>query len=528
MGLLAKTLDSKLSSVRFERIFRGVADSLMLVGSLALAFLVRLSIVYWIDRPSDLDSYIQEYVRTFLKTSWFLLLLGISVFSIFGFYIRGRNYRGRYKALVVFQAVAVVYLLFSFASFIMPSLFGVPRGVLVIGWLVAAVILVASRLWSSLWRMVIREELRNEVDLGRGAEADHVLVIGGAGYIGSALLPKLLEAGYRVRLLDAFLFGEEPIKEFVGHERLEIIKGDFRQVDKVVEAMRGVGLVVHLGGLVGDLACAHDEGLTIEINLAAVRLIADVAKAHKVERFIFASTCSVYGANDVILDERSMLDPVSLYASSKIASEKVLHEVSDESFKPIIVRFGTIYGFSGRIRFDLVVNLLTAKAVREGRITLFGGEQWRPFVHVDDAAKGVLSMLMAPGELVNGEVFNVGSDGQNYTLEQVGRKIQEIVPSAEIVDMGNDSDRRNYRVSFAKIRERLQFEPSWTLEAGIAQVKESLESGVIEDYTESRYSNARTIFDEKASRLLRGSGWEKRLIQESMPGRQTGSDRSLG
>ena len=194
----------------------------------------------------------------------------------------------------------------------------------------------------------------------------------------------------------------------------------------------------------------------------------------------------------------------------------MLEEVSNELFKPVVVRFGTIYGFSGRVRFDLVVNLLTAKAVKEGRITLFGGDQWRPFVHVDDAAKAVMTTLTASGDLVSGEVFNVGSDDQNYTLEDVGRMIQEIVPESEVVDMGNDSDRRNYRVSFSKIRKTLGFKPSWDLKRGILQVKDALDRNLVQDYTETRYSNVRTITDDKSSRLMRLSGWEKKLIEESM------------
>ena len=499
-----------------DRVIRTVADSLMLLGGLMLAFLMRYFIVYGFEGNGySPDYYARYYGEVYVKTSWFLVTVGLSVFSLFGFYTRGQSYRGRYKAVVVLQAVAVTYLIFSFAGFLFPTVFYVPRGVLVIGWGLTTAMLIASRIWSSAWKILAKEELDQTIMAPSKLDNDVVLVIGGAGYIGSALLPKMLDSGYKVRLLDAFVFGKDPIKEYLGHDRLEIIEGDFRQIDKVVESMAGVGSVIHLGGIVGDPACAHDEELTLEINLIATRLIAEVAKAQKVRRFVFASTCSVYGANDAFLDERSILNPVSLYAASKIASEKVLEEVSTEEFKPVIVRFGTIYGFSGRVRFDLVVNLLTAKAVKEERITLFGGDQWRPFVHVDDAAKAVMCTLTAAGNVVNGEVFNVGSDGQNHTLQDVAEIIQKIIPSAKIVDMGNDSDRRNYRVSFAKIRMTLGFEPSWTLERGIIQVKEALDQSLVSDYTETRYSNVRTISDDKASRLLRLTGWEKKLIEES-------------
>ena len=155
----------------------------------------------------------------------------------------------------------------------------------------------------------------------------------------------------------------------------------------------------------------------------ATRMIAEVAKGSGVGRFIFASTCSVYGTSrrwKEILDERSALNPVSLYARSKIACEKVLHKMADDQFAPVIVRFGTVYGLSGRTRFDLVVNLLTAKAVIDHEITVMGGDQWRPFLHVDDAARAVFMALEAAPALVANQVFNVGADDQNYTISQVG------------------------------------------------------------------------------------------------------------
>ena len=289
------------------------------------------------------------------------------------------------------------------------------------------------------------------------------MVIGGAGYVGSGLLAFLLEKGYKVRLLDRLMFGDEPIAEFKNNPNLEVVDSDFRQIDKVVEAMRDVHAVIHLGALVGDPACAFDEQLTIDINLAATRMIAEIAKGRGVERFIFASTCSVYGASDEVLNEGSSLNPVSLYAKSKIACERVLMQMASPRFAPVILRFSTIYGLSGRTRFDLVVNLLTAKAIVDKKITVFGGKQWRPFVHVNDVALAVFKTLEAPLEEVNGETFNVGSDEQNYTIDDIGELIKKLIPNAELVNMGDDTDSRNYKVSFRKIRKKLGFIPQWTV-----------------------------------------------------------------
>jgi nucleoside-diphosphate-sugar epimerase len=287
---------------------------------------------------------------------------------------------------------------------------------------------------------------------------------------------------------------------------LEIVQADFRNVDKVVQAM-----------IVGDPACSLDQELTVEVNLMATRMIAEVAKGSGISRFYFASTCSVYGACDHILDERSALNPISLYARSKLASEKILLKLASDSFSPVILRFGTVYGLSGRTRFDLVINLLTAKAVRENKITVFGGGQWRPFLHVDDAGLAVLKATEAPRDLIHGQVFNVGSNEQNYRLVDVAHLIQELAPKSEVVDMGADTDFRNYRVDFRKIRTMLQFVPQWSVENGIKQVIAALENGEVIDYRDPMYSNVKFLSDESNSHLIRReNGWAQELIKHEV------------
>jgi nucleoside-diphosphate-sugar epimerase len=277
-----------------------------------------------------------------------------------------------------------------------------------------------------------------------------------------------------------------------------------------------VDAVIHLGAIVGDPACALDEALTIDINVMATRMIAEVAKGSGVGRFIFASTCSVYGASDEKLDERSTLNPVSLYARSKIASEKVLLKMADDHFAPTILRFGTIYGLSGRTRFDLVVNLLTAKAVVDGQITLFGGEQWRPFLHVDDAALSLLQALEAHMPLVRNQIFNVGSNEQNYTIRQIGEMIHQFVPNAEIINMTSENDRRNYWVDFSKVQKTLGFAPQWTVEKGIQQVIEAMRAGKVVDYKDARYSNVKFLTEEGIFRLAKtDKGWAYELLDET-------------
>ena len=346
------------------------------------------------------------------------------------------------------------------------------------------------------------------------ANESKVLVIGGAGYIGSALVPRLLRQGHEVTVLDAMHFGSKALAKVAGHERLEILRSDFRDIDALVRTMKGCGAVIHLGGLVGDPACAVDSDLTIDVNVTSTKIIGAIAKAHGVKRFIFASSCSVYGAADEIVDETSAFNPQSLYARSKVASESVLNALASKDFAVTHLRFATIYGVSGRTRFDLVVNLLCAKAVCDGLITVYGEDQWRPFVHVDDVAHAVALTLAAPMEKVAGEAINVGSDEQNLTLGGVAALIKDKVPAAEIVSDNSIVERRNYRVNFAKIRDLLGFEPFWTIDGGISQVIHHTRNGGLSHYASPEYSNVLHLKQQGVQKFMEFmiTGWEKDLI----------------
>ena len=494
---------------------RMAADAVMIQIGLITALSLRLlsRTVFESDlSASQFTQIAREYLSIYCDRAWPLTLIALVVFYFSGFYTYGRFYQGRYKALVVGQAVSQSFLLFAFATYFFSGGLEMPRTVLIMAWLITLTLLVGSRIWVKLWEQFVRPEREARMQPTK-VGGRHVLVIGGAGYIGSALLPKLLDQGYRVRLLDMMVFGEEPIRNLLDHPRLEVIHGDFRHVENVVEAMRGVDSVVHLGAIVGDPACNLDEALTIDVNLSATRMIAELAKEARVDRFIFASTCSVYGACDEMLDEHSVVKPISLYGNTKLASERVLLNMADDRFAPTIVRFSTIYGLSGRTRFDLVVNLLTAKAKIDGEITVFGGDQWRPFVHVDDAASAVARVLEAPKALVSNEIFNVGSNDQNYTISDIGKLVHEQVISARLQLSDNDDDPRNYRVDFSKIRNILGFEPEWTVEQGIEQVLEAIANGDVKDYQDSIYSNVKYLSEEGTAQLSRDN-WARQLIED--------------
>ena len=324
-----------------------------------------------------------------------------------------------------------------------------------------------------------------------GTWIDRVLVVGGAGYIGSVLCRKLIARGYSVRVLDALFYGDESLRELRADRRFELVYGDSRDATVVAKAVRGVDAVIHLGEIVGDPACSLDEDITLEINFEATRMIAEAAKDQAVMRFTYASSCSVYGASDDLLTETSPLNPLSLYARAKIEAEHALFDLTDHAFRPLLLRLATVYGLSYRPRFDLVVNVLAAKAATDGVITINGGRQWRPFVHVSDVARLMADTLRMPMATVGGHVFNVGSNAQNHTIREIGDLVQRCVPTAalHINESVNDADNRNYRVSFTKVERDLGFRPSRSVPDGIKEIVGAFASRQIVDYRESRYHN---------------------------------------
>lgn len=338
------------------------------------------------------------------------------------------------------------------------------------------------------------------------ADDRSVLVSGGAGYIGSILTRQLLEDGWRVRVLDALFYGAASLLDVRDHPRFELIQGDTRDDACVTRALEGVDAVVHVAELVGDPACAVDPELTRAINLDATRRLAALARAGGVRRFVYPSSCSVYGASDSVVDEDSPLHPVSLYAETKIAAEEAIQALGDGRFEPVILRLATVFGRSPRPRFDLVVNLLTARAIADGEVTLFGGSQWRPFVHVADAAAAIRFCLTAPAEDVSGQIFNVGSDNLNYTIGEIADTVLDATPGARLREIA-DPDARNYRVSFARLRS-LGFEPSTPIRTGIAEIQRALSTGEVTDYRAARHSNVQSLRADFGSFAYRQSSEE--------------------
>jgi nucleoside-diphosphate-sugar epimerase len=320
---------------------------------------------------------------------------------------------------------------------------------------------------------------------------DVVLVTGGAGYIGSHLTRKLLTRGYRVRVFDNFLYGNEGLDELRKDESLEMIEGDICDDRALSAALAGVRGVIALAALVGDGACDLYPERSMAINYDSTKRTIDACRRAGVQRLVFASSCSVYGANgQELLGEDSHLNPVSLYARTRLMSEEVLLRESGDT-EVVILRLATVCGVSPRMRFDLMVNTMTACAAVQNVIRVSGGEQWRPHLHVQDAAEAFILAFEKPG--IRGEVFNVGSDNQNFTIGATAEKVVAQVPGVRLEVMPNANDRRSYRVSFERIKSTLGFRAQYTVDDAIKEVSTLLTNGNVGDFRDDRFHNAKWL-----------------------------------
>lgn len=319
-----------------------------------------------------------------------------------------------------------------------------------------------------------------------------ILVIGGAGYIGTHTVDLLLQRGSAVRVLDRLMYGREPIREFVDKPNFDLIEGDVTDIARLAQAMNGASAVIHLSGLVGDPACAVDTEFTRHTNIIATRMAKDVAQAMGINKFIFASSCSVYGVSEQEVCETDPLNPVSLYAQTKIDSERELLAALRDDFFVTILRFATVFGDSRRPRFDLVGNLFTAQAMTDGLITVIGPNQCRPFIHVRDLARAVIKVLDADPIQIQNQVFNVGDRRLNMTIMELAEKVCSVCKQYRDVTIStrdNPEDRRNYRVSFDKIRSVLDFQAETLIEPGIREMALSFQTGRYGPYRDHVYSN---------------------------------------
>ncbi len=470
----------------FSRIF---ADFLMVHTSLVAAL-----VASWIRGThaasesvlfAEAQAAVDQYLHLFLPLS----LIFPAAFLLSGIYRDHTGWTLRRRATSLLCGLAAGLIVFTSISLaLLPASSLGSRSLMIFGALMAITLFSAR---TGEWALFagVRKRVARQDHLHSGRP---VLVVGGAGYIGSMLVAELLRSGRKVRVLDSLLYGDGALRNVVQDPHLELIVGDCRNLQTAIRAVRGVDSIVHLAAIVGDPACEQDHQVALETNYAATRMLVEVAKGQGVSRFLFASSCSVYGASADLMTETSPTRPISLYGQTKIDSEKALLDACDTSFRPTILRLATVFGLSPRPRFDLVVNLLTAKASVGHPITIFNGDQWRPFIHVSDVVRGFMMALDAPIEQVGGEIFNLGDSKLNYTLTDLAAVIGQRFPNAT-VETTPTTDRRDYRVCFDKIRTRLGFECTKNLAYGVTEIQAAFASRSILDYSSYQYSNQKFL-----------------------------------
>jgi nucleoside-diphosphate-sugar epimerase len=331
----------------------------------------------------------------------------------------------------------------------------------------------------------------------------HVLVTGGAGYIGSLLTGLLLQRGYRVTVADSLLFGGEALLGYWHHPGFQFVRTDVSEpgaVAPLLEPRAGErSFVVHLAAIVGFPACqAVGVSVARRFNVDAVRFVFEQANEAGAERLIFSSTYSNYGlaADGKPVNEDSPLCPQSLYAETKIEAEQLLIDAAkDSTTSPVVFRFATLFGISPRTRFDLIVNQFTLEALTRRKLVIYQRGFARAFVHIRDVCEAICLALEAPLERVRGQVFNVGSDALNHTKDEVVEFVRKHVRDVgiEYKDLTFGGDMRDLRVSFAKIRKVLGFEPKIDVESGVCEVRDAIESGLVGQPNDRRYRNAEFI-----------------------------------
>jgi len=337
-----------------------------------------------------------------------------------------------------------------------------------------------------------------------GEKINRVAVVGGAGYLGSTLCVHLINLGFQVAAIDAHWFGDEALRPLRSHPCFRSQKIEVPHSDEVLPLLHGCDAVIWVAGLVGDPACEIDVEFTYSCNYRSALTLAHICKWLGIRRFIFASSCSVYGrsTSDVAhLSEESATCPLSCYAQDKLACEKALRAMADDSFHPAILRLATLFGWSNRMRFDLVVNLLTARACKGETLEIRGGGQRRPFLHVKDAAAAFATVLSSDESLISSRVFNVGADVNNHRIIDIADLVFSAIPSARVKFLSDAVDQRDYDVDFSKIVRALGFNVKFSVAQGIAEIQQKLAEAHGINITHPLYSN------EKRIRQLIAENW---------------------
>ena len=306
-----------------------------------------------------------------------------------------------------------------------------------------------------------------------------VLVAGAGGYVGVPLCRKLVHRGYHVIALDRYFFGKDKLGDLASNPQFELIVQDTRCLEP--QLLKGLYGVIDLAGLSNDLSAEIDPDLTRQINFEGGAAVARAAEGAGVRRYVYASSASVYGHGlKTNLVESDECRPQTLYAQSKLHVEKQLQELHGPNFETVIFRNATIFGLAPRMRFDLAVNIMTLRAWKDRVIYVMGGgQQWRPFVHIDDIVEVLVHGLEADSKIVAGEIFNVGDDSMNYQIQQLAEFVRDVIPNVTVHNIPDDPDKRTYNLAFGKIKQRLGFSAKKTVHQGVVEIKEALDCGLV-------------------------------------------------
>ena len=309
---------------------------------------------------------------------------------------------------------------------------------------------------------------------------NNVIVIGGGGYVGAVLVPKLLKAGYRVKVYDLFIYGKEVFDSVKDDPNLTLVKGDVRDISRMGEELKGIEAIIHLACISNDPSFELNPELGKSINFDCFEPLVRTAKDAGVKRFIYASSSSVYGIKEVEnVTEDMELDPLTDYSRFKAMCEEVLLRYADDDFVCLILRPATVCGYSPRQRMDLIVNILTNHAVNRGRILVNGGDQKRPNIHIEDVTDLYTKALEYDDELINRKIFNAGYE--NFPVSELARQVKDIVGSEVEIITEPTNDPRSYHISSKKIRAELGFIPRHTIEDAVKDLKDAIEDDRLTD-----------------------------------------------
>jgi len=321
----------------------------------------------------------------------------------------------------------------------------------------------------------------------------NILVTGGAGYVGAVLVPKLLDKGYNVKVIDLYIYGEDVLNAVRSNSNLKEIKGDIRDKKLLKKEIPQTDVIIHLACISNDPSYELDPALGKSINYDAFIQLIDLAKENKVIRFIHASSSSVYGIKEEQeVTEDLPLEPLTEYSQYKAKCEEVLLREATDDFIVTVIRPATVCGYSPRMRLDLTVNILTNHAVNKGKITVFGGEQMRPNIHIEDITDLYVYLLELSKEKIHKQIFNAGYE--NYKVKEIANMVQSEVGNQIPIKTVPTDDNRSYRVSSKKIKRQLGFFPKHTIEEAILDLKNAFEEGKIQNPMENiKYYNIKTM-----------------------------------